>query len=164
MSDSVVVSDFQCFHLPVSIVERHSGLLGLQPGSSVRGLSRQEHCGGLPCPTPGDLSDPAVEPESLALQADSWEVQINVPSPNAHGEILTPRGDGMRRWWLWEVLQSGGWSPDYCRITEAPETSWLLLPFENTMRTPAVNREEGPSPEGVCASTSSWTSVQLPGL
>ena len=64
----------------------------------------------------------------------------------------------MRRWWLWEVLQSGGWSPDYCRVTEAPETSWLLLPFENTVRTPAVNREEGPSPEGVCASTSSSSS------
>ena len=30
------------------------------------GFSRQEYC-GLPFPSPGDLSDPGIEPESLAL-------------------------------------------------------------------------------------------------
>ena len=38
------------------------------------GFSRQEHWGGLPCPSPGDLPDPGIEPESSAsptLQADS---------------------------------------------------------------------------------------------
>ena len=37
-------------------------------------FSRQEHCRGLPRPTPGDLSDPGIKPMSLespALQADS---------------------------------------------------------------------------------------------
>ena len=37
-------------------------------------FSRQEHCRGLPRPTPGDLSDPRIKPMSLespALQADS---------------------------------------------------------------------------------------------
>ena len=34
------------------------------PGSSV-GFSRQEDQGGLPCPPPGDLPDPEIEPESL---------------------------------------------------------------------------------------------------
>ena len=37
-------------------------------------MSRQEYWGGLPCPPPGDLPDPGVEPASsvsLALQADS---------------------------------------------------------------------------------------------
>ena len=29
------------------------------------GFSRQEHWGGLPCPPPGDLPDPGVEPASL---------------------------------------------------------------------------------------------------
>ena len=37
---------------------------------SVR-LSRQEHCSGLPFPSPGDLCSPAIEPRSPALQADS---------------------------------------------------------------------------------------------
>ena len=35
---------------------------------------RQEHWNGWPCPPPGDLPDPGIEPaspEALALQADS---------------------------------------------------------------------------------------------
>ena len=35
------------------------------------GFSRQEYCSGLPFPSPGDLSDPGIEPRSPALQADS---------------------------------------------------------------------------------------------
>ena len=38
------------------------------------GFSRQEYWNRLPCPPPGDLPDPGVEPMSLmspALQADS---------------------------------------------------------------------------------------------
>ena len=30
------------------------------------GFSRQEYWNGLPCPPPGDLPDPGIEPESLA--------------------------------------------------------------------------------------------------
>ena len=32
-------------------------------------FSRQEYWNGLPCPTPGDLPDPGVEPLSLAFPA-----------------------------------------------------------------------------------------------
>ena len=35
------------------------------------GFSRQEYWRGLPFPSPGDLSDPGIEPRSPALQADS---------------------------------------------------------------------------------------------
>ena len=34
------------------------------------GFSRQEYWSGLPCPSPGDLPDPGIEPRSPALQAD----------------------------------------------------------------------------------------------
>ena len=34
-------------------------------------FSRQEHWGGLPCPPPGDLPNPGIEPGSHTLQADS---------------------------------------------------------------------------------------------
>ena len=34
-------------------------------------FSRQEYWNGLPLPSPGDLSDPGIEPRSPALQADS---------------------------------------------------------------------------------------------
>ena len=35
------------------------------------GFSRQEYWSGLPFPSPGDLSDPGIEPWSPALQADT---------------------------------------------------------------------------------------------
>ena len=35
------------------------------------GFSRQEYCSGLPCPPPGDLPNPVIEPRSPTLQADS---------------------------------------------------------------------------------------------
>ena len=35
------------------------------------GFSRQEYWSGLPCPPPGHLPDPGIEPGSPALQADS---------------------------------------------------------------------------------------------
>ena len=41
------------------------------PGSSVHGDSPGEYWTGLPCPPPGDLPDPGIEPRSPALQADS---------------------------------------------------------------------------------------------
>ena len=34
------------------------------------GFSRQEYWSGLPCPPPGDLSNPGIKPRSPALQAD----------------------------------------------------------------------------------------------
>ena len=36
-------------------------------------FSRQEYWSGLPLPSPGDLPDPGVEPESAALQADALQ-------------------------------------------------------------------------------------------
>ena len=37
------------------------------PESSVMGFSRQEYWNGLPCPPPGDLPNPGIKPDSLAL-------------------------------------------------------------------------------------------------
>ena len=33
------------------------------------GFSRQEYWSGLPCPPPGDLPDPGIEPKSLTFPA-----------------------------------------------------------------------------------------------
>ena len=35
------------------------------------GFHRQEYWSGLPFPSPGDLPDPGIKPESPVLQADS---------------------------------------------------------------------------------------------
>ena len=34
-------------------------------------FSRQEYCSGLAFPSPGDLPNPGIEPQSPALQVDS---------------------------------------------------------------------------------------------
>ena len=34
-------------------------------------FSREEYWSGLPCPSPGDLPDPGIEPRFPALQVDS---------------------------------------------------------------------------------------------
>ena len=46
---------------------------GLQPTRLLCpwGFSRQEYWSGLPCPPPGDLPNPGIEPRSSALQVDS---------------------------------------------------------------------------------------------
>ena len=45
------------------------------------GFSRQEYCSGLPCPPPGELPDPGIEPAAPvapALQADSLPLSHTV--------------------------------------------------------------------------------------
>ena len=37
------------------------------PSSSVHGISQKEYWSGLPCPSPGDLAYPGIEPASSAL-------------------------------------------------------------------------------------------------
>ena len=47
------------------------------------GFSRQEYWSGLPCPPPGDLPNPGIEPKSLALWEDSFHL-----SPQGSPRIL----------------------------------------------------------------------------
>ena len=45
------------------------------------GFPRQEYWSGLPFPSPGDLSDPGIEPRSPTLQVDSLPSE---PTREAH--------------------------------------------------------------------------------
>ena len=59
------LSHFSCVWLLVSLwTVAHQAPLSM-------GFSRQEYWRGLPCPPPGDLPHPGIEPVSSALQADS---------------------------------------------------------------------------------------------
>ena len=53
------------------------------------GFSRQEHWSGLPCPSPGGLPDPGIEPRSPALQADSLPSEP-LGKPQAHCMLSVP--------------------------------------------------------------------------
>ena len=56
------------------------------PGSSVHGiLCRQEHWSELPCPPPGDLPNPGIEPKSLmspALAGVFFTISVTWEAPN----------------------------------------------------------------------------------
>ena len=63
------------------------------PGSSVHGFPRQEYWSGLPFPSPSDLSDPWIEPESPAWQRSAARPQgrrrdpLAQTLPEAHGSM-----------------------------------------------------------------------------
>ena len=44
------------------------------PGSSAHGIHQQEYWSGGPCPPPGDLPDPGIEPMSLTSPTFGWWV------------------------------------------------------------------------------------------
>ena len=65
------------------------------------GFSRQEYCSGLPCPSPGDLPDPEIEPVSPALASGffttsaTWKAQKIGSVQFGHSVVssfLRPRG------------------------------------------------------------------------
>ena len=63
------------------------------------GFSRQEYWSGLPCPSPGDLPDPGVEPTSLTspeLAGRFFTTSATWEAPDIHGagHVVPPKGSG----------------------------------------------------------------------
>ena len=75
------------------------------------GCSQQEYWSGLPCPPPGDLPDPGIEPVSPALQLGSL--------PLSHGE--SPVMDSQS-----PQMISG--SPN-CRMADLPFSGLIIHPY-----------------------------------
>ena len=82
------------------------------------GFSRQEYWSRLPCPPPGDLPKPGIEPRSLALQADSLLTEPHGKPKNSRvgrlsllqGIFLTQelnRGLLHCRWILYQLSYQG---------------------------------------------------------
>ena len=62
------------------------------------GFSRQEYWSGLPCPSPGNLPNPGIEPRSLASSAlaDRFSTIVTTwgaPCNNCEIKTIVPRGD-----------------------------------------------------------------------
>ena len=52
---------------------------GAHQASLSMGFSRQEYWSGLPCPPPGDLSDPEIEPVSPACRQPKYYYESETP-------------------------------------------------------------------------------------
>ena len=74
-----------------------------QPPLSM-GFSRQEYCSGLPCPPPGDLPNPRIEPESLMSPALTGEFFTGTTYGGVHHFL----SDGFK--WAVDLLTLVLWS------------------------------------------------------
>ena len=63
------------------------------PGSSIHGIFQAKYWSGLPCPSPGDLSDPGIELESYIYIPTSCTSILNHLKnslPNGYHYLLSP--------------------------------------------------------------------------
>ena len=73
-------------------------------------FSSQEYWSGLPCPSPGDLANPGIEPRSPALQADSLLFELPRKPLVVKCQLINYKcswGEEYRKslpgWWLFQV-------------------------------------------------------------
>ena len=108
------------------------------------GFSRQEYCSGLPCPSPGDLPDPGMEPASLAspaLQADSlllyhWGLVLGQSAPYSNDWDPYKRAIWTETWGRRPYKDGGRDGSDLAASPECPATTGRKKPPEG--RDPAA--------------------------
>ena len=64
-------------------------------------FSRQEYWSGLPCPSAGNLPNPGIESESLALQADSLLLEPPRQSLLGPPTVFPSMGDVVTAGFFW---------------------------------------------------------------
>ena len=77
------------------------------------GFSRQEYWSGLPCPPPGDFSNPGIEPVSPALQVDSLPLShrgspsVNITVIYFHANTKPVKQVTLQTWIQWWAQKEG---------------------------------------------------------
>ena len=92
------------------------------------GFSRQECWSGLPFPSPGDLSDPGIEPGSSALQADTLPSELpgkDHPPAGCNFAILFLYNWRERREERWSRKGNVSWTLGLGYKQSAPGLAWL---------------------------------------
>ena len=105
-------------------------------------FSRQEYWSGLPFPSPRDLPDPEIEPESPALQADSlpseqpWKPNIHLSSITlSYGE---GNGTPLQYSCLENPTDGGAW---WAAVHGVAKSRTRLSDFTFTFHFPALEKE-----------------------
>ena len=84
-------------HSVVSNSLQHQGSPGLQPTVALAPLSmefsRQEYQSELPCPTPGDLCDPGVEPTFLVCLLHWQVLSLPIAPPGVYTPMYIHRAE-----------------------------------------------------------------------
>ena len=101
------------------------------------GFSRQEYWSELPCPPPGDLSNPGTEPRSLTLQVDSLLSEPRgKPKNTGLGSLSLLQGNFLTQELNRGLLHWGGfftsWATREASIILIYSYSNTLVPFLNS--------------------------------
>ena len=86
------------------------------------GFARQEYWSGLPCPSPGDLPDPRIEPSSLTSPAGAGRFFTTsaARARRVTSEQQIPRGQGAETLLHPHCLQVPTMRPGVCRYPGDP--------------------------------------------
>ena len=95
-------------------------------GSSVHVILQARNWSGLPIHSPGDLPDPGIEPESLALQADSLPAELpGKPTAAAAAKSLKSCLT------LCDPIDGSPPGSPVPRILQARTLEWVAVSFSN---------------------------------
>lgn len=121
------------------------------PGSSVHGLSWQEHWSGLPRTSPGDLPHPGIQPGSPPLQAYFFFLPSE-PLPKKPTQISIFFFSGAR-WSKGKMSTCQDWIPSKnLDLSATASHSWVIIFMKSRFRIPRVSEGPGSSPaQGVGA-------------
>ena len=105
---SIYIQEYCVFVLSSSVVSNSLWTHRLQPTRLLYpwGFSRQEYWSGLPCPPPGDLPHPGIEPRSPTLQAESLLSEQPGKLHNAYDSALKNKRKSCHILcgWTWRAL------------------------------------------------------------
>ena len=107
------------------------------PCSSAHRFSRQEYWSGLPCPPPGDLPNPGIEPRSPALQAGS--LMSEPPGKPRHTRVDCHS-------LLHGIFPDQGWNPRFLHWQAGSEPPGNLPLYENTEKRQLPKSQEAGHP------------------
>ena len=109
------------------------------------GFSRQEYWSGLPFPSPGDLSDPGIEPRSPALQADSLPSEISGRAGGKRGDRGWDGWTASPTWWMWVWVNSGRqWrtgEPEVCSLCGSQGVRHILVTEQQQIKSRLLKHE-----------------------
>ena len=141
------------------------------PGSSVRGIFQARVWSGSPCPRPGDLPDPGIEPVSFMFP--EWAGRFSIAS-TAWGSLVAQTVNNMPAvgdTWVWSLpglgrsleerngyplqyscpessMNRGAWWATVHEVTKS-QTRLSNFQFRSTIKMPSFIRENNTAPKSV---------------
>ena len=96
----------------------------LRPHRLSTGLCREDYWSGLPCPPPGDLPDPGIEPVSPTPPALAGGFFTSKPPGTSLVAQMVKNPPEMRETWVWRLVQEDPLEEDMA--TDSSILAWRI--------------------------------------